>query len=294
MLNPFRQGRFTLLFSFFLTVVFNISADCIYTFSQAVHPGMILIRGGSYRMGSNEGMPEEKPVHEAAVHDFWLDSNDVTVADFRKFIRETNYKTDAEKFGSAAVFNLKEKKWELVNGATWQFPMGPEVEKAPDNYPVTQVSWNDAMAYCKWSGKRLPTEEEWEYAARGGKNTANKFAWGNSLVMNGKYMANVWEGSFPDTNTNADGFQYSSPVGYFGRNPLGLSDMGGNVWQWTLSIYHGYNSTESKDSTEKVIRGGSFLCCTNYCYGYRVSSRMWTSQETSMMHIGFRCALTAR
>lgn len=294
MLRPFPHRGFTFLFPFLLIIVLSISLFIIYSFTRPAHKGMVFIRGGSYLMGSNDGLPEEKPVHEVTVHDFWLDSNDVTVADFRKFIQETNYKTDAEKFGNSAVFNLKEKKWELVNGATWQFPLGPQEPKAADDNPVTQVSWNDAMAYCKWKGKRLPTEEEWEYAARGGKNTESKYAWGNSLVVGGKYQANVWEGSFPLTNTNADGFQYTSPVGYFGRTSLGLADMGGNVWQWTSSVFHLYNSDTISDSSRKVIRGGSFLCCINYCHGYRVSSRMWTTQETSMMHIGFRCAMDAR
>ena len=255
--------------------------------------GMVHFTGGMFLMGSNKGLINEKPVHQVQVNSFYIDKTPVTVADFRRFIKSTGYLTDAEHFGNAGVFNYQKGQWELVQGATWQYPFGPDGPEARGNHPVTQVSWNDALAYAEWAGKRLPSEAEWEYAARCGGKSRTRFSWGDHLVIDGKYQANVWQGSRLTDSQGADGFVYTSPVGYYGETSCGLSDMGGNVWNWCADIYTSYPggvSTGRPDPNVRVIRGGSFFFDANGEYSYTVSSRSMNSIETSLFNTGFRCA----
>ncbi len=259
---------------------------------QNIEPpeGMVFIHGGKFLMGTTDGLDNEKPIHEEKVKDFFLDENLVTVKQFSDFVSATGYKTDAENFGDGAVYNFETQEWELVDSVNWQFPLGKKFNRAPDNHPVTQVSWQDAIAYCKWANKRLPTEAEWEFAARQGMNSTDRYSWGNKLFVDSKFKANVWEGSFPEKNTVADGFFFTSPVGYFGDTKNGLTDMGGNVWEWCADSYKLYDEKIAANDSTKVLRGGSFLCDSMVCHGYRVTGRMYTTLETSTFHVGFRCA----
>jgi formylglycine-generating enzyme len=216
------------------------------------------------------------------IESFYIDKTPVTVAQFRKFIHETHYKTESEKFGDSGVFDFKTGQWSLVKGANWQYPQSKSSAKTPDNHPVTQVSWNDALAYCKWARKRLPTKIEYDFAANNAETTFRTYAWGENAVENGIYKANFWQGSFPQYNSNEDGFLTTSPVGYFGENKLGLSDMGGNVWEWV-------QDWNPEKPTEKLQCGGSYLCDPNVCHGFKIGNTSSTSPETGLMHIGFRC-----
>ena len=283
--------------------------------------GMVYFRGHPITIGDPNGMPNERPAFTTKVDDFFLDSHLVTVAQFRQFVRATGYRTEAETFGDAGVFNveklqklvqeagfqpttmkpltyqgrqdLQARGWELIPGAYWEYPLGPDQPKAQDDHPVTQVSWNDAVAYATWAGKRLPTEVEWEFAARNGKNSDNQYAWGNELAPQGVFKANVWEGNFPVNNTHEDQYSLTSPVGTFGITACGLSDMGGNVWEWCSDTYRPYKGNVDPFQfieANKVIRGGSFLCDESFCHGYRVSARTFCSAETGLFHQGFRCA----
>lgn len=222
----------------------------------------------------------------ARVEAFEMDAHPVTVAQFRAFVEATGYRTQAEHFGSAGVMG---QSWELVEGACWHHPRGPERAAAPDDHPVTQVSWNDAQAYCRWSGSRLPTEVEWEHAARGGKNLRRTYPWGDRLDPS---LANFWQGPFPQVNLGRDGYLLTSPVGVFGANELGLSDMAGNVWEWCQDWYRPYQDRDQPftpgPESERVTRGGSFLCEPGACHGFRVHSRGHCTPETSLFHIGFR------
>jgi len=179
----------------------------------------------------------------------------------------------------------------LLPGAFWKKPFGPSGPDAENNHPVTHVSWNDAVAYAEWAGKRLPTEAEWEFAARSGKNSDEKFSWGNEISVNGQYFANTWQGEInvPDTK---DGYLFTSPVGAFGENEAGLTDMGGNVWQWcadTYKPYPGSNEPYRIDTNVKVIRGGSFFFDQSGEDSFSVSGRSMNSHETSLFNTGFRC-----
>jgi sulfatase modifying factor 1 len=256
--------------------------------SQGNKKGMICFPAGSYQIGKNESWPTEGPAHTTYLKAWCLDSHLVTVAQFREFVKNTGHQTEAEKFGNSGVFQFDKGEWQMVDSANWKNPAGPKSEPAKDNHPVTQVSWNDAKAYCKWLGKRLPTEFEWEAAARY-KNGGLKYSWG--LHYAGK--ANIWNGSFPDINTKEDGFLTTSPVGYFGNSISGLTDMGGNVWQWCEDEYLPYPGYQGHWETEagaKAMRGGSFLCDSTVCHGFRVTARSYSTPETSLMHVGFRCA----
>ncbi len=257
-----------------------------------VPDGMALIPGGQTDIGAEDGLAAERPVFRAAVNSFLLDVNPVTVAAFRDFVDSTGFVTQGETFGDAGV--LVDKKWALVPGADWRNPRGPSEPAAPDDHPVTQVSWDDAVAYCAFADKRLPTEIEWEHAARGARNNRDRYAWGEHLVDAGHHHANTWQGTFPEVNFNEDGFAYTSPVGKFGRTDLGLTDMGGNVWEWTDDWFRpygsGYNSFSPNPTSERVQRGGSFLCNEDWCHGFRVSARSPSTPETSLFHVGFRCA----
>lgn len=219
--------------------------------------------------------------------DFRMDISPVTVAGFREFVQATSYVTEAEKFGDGGVFDFTTGGWQLVKGAYWEYPSGPEGEKAPDDHPVTQVSWNDAQAYCKWAGKRLPSSEEFLLAEKNGRSGYSQtYTWGDDFMENGVYKANFWQGTFPSHNTVDDGFLTTSPVGYFGKNALGLTDMGGNVWQWCSDDSQGRPG-------EKNQRGGSFLCDPTVCHGFKIGGIASSTPETSLMHVGFRCVKDA-
>ena len=257
---------------------------------------MIYIEGGMVQIGDDAGLPQERPTFWAKVQPFLMDRHPITVAEFRKFVKTTNYKTEAEKFGNAGIIDEStDQQWILKEGANWQYPMGKDFPPAPDNHPVTQVSWNDAIAYAKWAGKRLPCEIEWEHAARNAHNSRTIYPWGDEIEEKGQYKANIWQGTFPVKNLNQDGYLYTSPVGKFGKTPLGLTDMSGNVWEWQYNWKFNYealfrgNSTEGDLSNEKAQRGGSFLCEPTWCHGYRVSGRSSSTPETSLFHVGFRC-----
>jgi formylglycine-generating enzyme len=257
--------------------------------------GMVLVKGGRFLMGSDDGMPSEAPVHEVNVKSFWMDTHEVTVAEFAKFVAATGYQTDAERFGWSGAFNLKEAQWKKTEGASWRHPDGPGSNAAADE-PVCQVSWNDAAAYAKWAGKRLPTEAEWEYAARGGL-AQKTYSWGDNLRPNGKPVANWWQGNFPDRNTSEDGFIARAPVGSFPPNGYGLHDMIGNVWEWCTDwyaddAYADPNRADSKGAghgDERVIRGGSWMCAENFCSNYRVAARSHATPDSGMNNLGFRC-----
>ena len=254
---------------------------------------MSLILGGEIWIGSESGLANEKPIFQTEVQPFLMDKKMVTVAEFRDFIEETGYVTEAEKFGDGVVFDFKKSTWVLLPNATWDYPQGPLAEKANDNHPVTMLSYSDADEYLSWVDKRLPTEVEWEHAARGISLRDNPYSWGQELKENDStYMANTWNGVFPIMNTIDDGYLTTSPVGTFGTNQFDLSDMGGNVWEWTSDWYRSYENYNQpyiiNPASQKVLRGGSFLCHTSYCHGYRVSARSYTPIDNSMFHIGFR------
>lgn len=246
-------------------------------------------------MGASDEMPDETPVHTVKINDFWMDEHEVTVAEFAQFVKATNYRTEAEKFGWSGVFNLKTGEWERVDGANWRHPEGHESEAKP-NEPVCQISWNDANEYAKWAGKRLPTEAEWEYAARGGL-VGKKYAWGDDLRPHGKPVANWWQGSFPDKNTAEDGFIARAPVKSFPPNNFNLYDMAGNVWEWCADWYAPdfyerspkENPFNNEGGAERVIRGGSWMCAENFCSNYRVAARSHATPDSGLNNLGFRC-----
>lgn len=303
---------------------------------------MVLIPGGTFTIGAREttfARPDEFPNRDVSVDSFLMDIHPVTNAQFQTFVEATGYITTAEKeidwdeikgqlppgttrphdsllLPSSLIFespgrivsmNDYQSWWHWQAGASWKHPLGPGSSiSGMDNYPVVHVSWDDAIAYAKWAGKRLPTEAEWEYAARGGHNDYI-FPWGNEPVA--PERANYWQGDFPYRNIVEDGFEGAAPVKSFPPNGYGLYDMAGNVWQWTNDWFHAnyYNQLhkgkithnpkgpqDSYDPMEpgvpkKSIRGGSFLCNDSYCAGYRASSRMKTSPDSGMSHLGFRC-----
>ncbi len=321
----------------------NSKAQKNQTTSNAdVHHNMVLIQTGEFTMGTNDSnsFPNERPAHKVKVESFWIDKYDVTNAEFRKFVDATGYVTTAEKpidweelkkqlppgtpkpademlQPGSLVFTPTQGKVDLNNmgawwtwtlGASWKHPQGPGSSiEGKDNYPVVQVSWDDATAYAKWAGKRLPTEAEWEYASRG-KSENTRYYWGNEFKKDGKYMANTFTGDFPYNNTAADGFAGLAPVGSFPANGYGLYDMAGNVWNWTADVYIAENHAQmcamncdmaNKNSTKptvnaenevrRVTKGGSFLCNPSYCESYRPTARRGTPYDTGMGHIGFRC-----
>lgn len=303
---------------------------------------MALIPGGSFQMGGNneQASADEYPRHGVTLDSFYMDVTEVTNAQFQKFIEATGYITTAEKkpdwnelkkalppgtpkpdeallVAASLVFkatngpvdlNDYSQWWSWVEGASWKHPEGPRSDlKGKENYPVVHVSWYDAMAYCKWAGKRLPTEAEWEYAARGGLLN-NIYPWGNEHIHKGQPKANSWEGNFPYNNEQKDGSYKLSPVKNYVCNQYGLFDMAGNVWEWCSDWYdHSYYQQLDKQLTvnprgpaksydpvepfteKKVLRGGSFMCNDSYCSGYRVARRMKSSPDTGLEHTGFRC-----
>lgn len=268
---------------------------------------MISLKGGLYLMGSEDldinRNDKEEPIRKVYVEDFSIDSTPVTNLEFKEFVEAKNYLTDAEKFGWSFVFHLflsehtaqsvKQASpqipwWKVVEGANWSHPEGPDSSiEDRSEHPVVHVSWNDAMAYCEWAGKRLPTEEEWEYAARGGL-VQKRYPWGNELNPNGKHMCNIWQGDFPYQNTAEDGYTGTSPVKAFPPNNYGLYSLSGNVWEWCSSNF--FNHQVQSQNYPKATRGGSYLCHSSYCNRYRVSARTSNTPDSSTGNMGFRCA----
>ncbi len=263
---------------------------------------MVYIPGGSFSMGTDEGLPAEAPPHPVRVSSFFLAEHEVTVGEFAEFVGETGYVTEAEEIGWAAVFDVDAGRWERVDGASWKRPEGPRssVEGRGD-HPVVQVSHNDAKAYAAWAGGRLPTEAEREYAARGGLDGA-RYPWGDELVPGGKHQANVWQGRFPTKNTGKDGYEMTAPVKSFPANGYGLYDIAGNVWEWTADWMGRYpdpndervDPTGPDSGTERVIRGGSWMCSRDHCTGYRVAARQSNEPDAALNNLGFRLAKDVR
>src|SRR5688572_4055199 len=286
--------------------------------------GMVQIPAGEFLMGSEEFYPEERPVRRVAVEGFWMDEHPVTAAEFRRFVRETGYVTVAERpldpadypdadpdmlVPGALVFSKTERPvplddfrnwWGYVPGAYWKRPGGPGTTvNGRDRDPVVQVAFEDAEAYAAWAGKELPTEAEWEYAARGGLE-GQPFAWGDEHFPDGQPAANTWQGEFPWQNLKLDGHEGTSPVGSFTPNGYGLYDMTGNVWEWTTDFFRaGYDPDTptccapsvlpGETFPRRVIKGGSHLFAPNYCLRYRPAARQGEAVDTATGHIGFRC-----
>jgi formylglycine-generating enzyme required for sulfatase activity len=235
-----------------------------------------------------------------SVKPFWIDKHEVTVGQFKKFVDETGYITEAEKFGWSGVFIPSTHDWQRVDGANWHHPEGPNAPAAPRNEPVVHVSLADVNAYAKWAGKRIPTEAEFEFAARGG-HERRIYAWGNELRPGGKDLTNSWQGIFPEEDKGTDGFKGRAPVGSFPANDYGLYDITGNVWEWCSDFFSTdyYRNSPTTNPTgpdageEHAIRGGSWLCSENYCVGYRVASRQHTAADSGLNNLGFRCVRDA-
>jgi formylglycine-generating enzyme len=257
-----------------------------------VPPGMVYVPGGVTHIGAEDGAPDELPVLRAEVKPFFMDRHPVTVAQFRAFVEATGHVTEAERFGDAGVLDVATGEWRLVAGANWRYPQGPAGPPAPDDHPVTQVSWHDAVAYGQWAGRRLPTEIEWEHAARGARDSRSRYAWGDRLSDGPVQYANTWQTVSASQRADHDGHLLTSPVGAYGETELGLTDMGGNVWEWTADWYRPYRERgrpyRAGPQSEKAQRGGSFLCHADFCHGYRVSARSKSSPETALFHVGFR------
>jgi formylglycine-generating enzyme required for sulfatase activity len=300
---------------------------------------MILVPAGSFLMGSDRHYPEERPVHRVAVDAFWMDETPVTNAQFRAFVEATGHITSAEVAPDPAdypgalpellrpaslVFRRTagpvplddwSQWWQYTFGADWRHPLGPGSSiEGMDDHPVVHVNYADAAAYAAWAGKALPTEAEWEFAARGGLEAA-EFAWGDELMPGGRPMANFWQGNFPAENDLVDGFERTSPVRSFPANGYGFHDLIGNVWEWTEDYYaarHPENSRTccaprnprnadmlaSYDPQQpqiriprRVLKGGSHLCAPNYCRRYRPAARHAQPVDTSTSHVGFRCVI---
>ena len=254
---------------------------------------MVFVKGGKFDFGSNTGLDREKPEHEVIIQSFLIDKNLVTVEDFRNFVSSSNYITEAEKFGNAIVFDDSINSWQLVDGANWKYPLGDLKKMALPNHPVTQVSWNDALEYCKSCDKTLPSEVQWEFAAsERGQKKDQLYYWGNNFLVNNNYMCNTWSSGYPNTIGYKDGYKYTSPISHYKANSLGVFDMAGNVWEWCYNWhlpYEGNSQIFPNELKGKAQRGGSFLCNPNYCHGYRLSARSATSPESSLFHVGFRC-----
>ncbi|HEX6763053.1 MAG TPA: formylglycine-generating enzyme family protein [Gaiellaceae bacterium] len=299
-------------------------------------PGMAWVPGGTFAMGDTRFYPEEGPVRDVTVDGFWMDEHPVTVAEFRRFVRETRYVTVAERpldpsdypdaepellvpgslvfHPTAGPVDLRDVSnwWDYVPGAHWRRPGGPGTTiDGRDRHPVVHVAYEDAEAYAAWAGKELPTEAEWERAARGGLD-GSVFAWGDDHFPDGRAVANTWQGEFPWQNLELDGYAGTSPVGSFPPNGYGLSDVCGNVWEWTCDFFsrrrepvdaccapHNPRVASPDESfatgqpgghiPRRVIKGGSHLCAPNYCLRYRPAARQAEAVDTSTGHIGFRC-----
>ncbi|ANY26106.1 formylglycine-generating enzyme family protein [Gordonia terrae] len=277
------------------------------------------IRAGRFAMGDHfaEGYPQdgEGPVHEVDLPAFRLAATPVTNAQFATFVKETGHVTTAEQFGVSAVFHLafagdssailhrleQTPWWLAVKGADWKHPHGPGTNISDrQNHPVVHVSWADATAYCDWAGTRLPTEAEWEYAARGGTD-GRRYPWGDELTPHGQWRCNIWQGSFPVENTEDDGHLTTAPVKSYRSNGFGLYQMAGNVWEWCQDWFDNtyyersqrVSPTGPTDGERRVMRGGSYLCHDSYCNRYRISARSSNTPESTAANIGFRCARSA-
>jgi formylglycine-generating enzyme required for sulfatase activity len=302
---------------------------------------MVWIAGGTFLMGSNDFYPEERPVHRVAVDGFWIDEYPVTNAEFRRFVKATGHVTVAERppnpcdypdadsallVPGSLVFHQPLHRvglhdyrawWAYVPGACWKHPEGPgSTLDRRDRHPVVHIAYEDAEAFASWAGKALPTETEWEFAARGGLEGA-VFVWGNEeFTPRGRPWANTWQGEFPWQNLKTDGYERTSPIGAFPSNGYGLYDMAGNVWEWTSDVFRSRHPDEVASACciprnprvesagdgnvpdasgapfpRRVIKGGSHLCARNYCFRYRPAARQGETVETSTCHIGFRCIL---
>jgi formylglycine-generating enzyme len=256
----------------------------------------VSIPGGAFRMGNDaSSRSAERPAHEVVVEEFLIDEHEVTNCQFAEFVAKSGYVTTAEDHKSSRVYSLKKRRWEKCPGADWRHPGGPDTTlDGRDDLPVVHVSWFDAMAYCRFAGKRLPTEAEWEYAARGGVRDAD-YPWGRDEMLDGRYMANYWQ---HDQTTAADGFLTLAPVKSFPPNRFGLYDMSGNVWEWCgdwfAPDYYAQSPRENppgpNDGHERVIRGGSWLCPEDFFVGYTVFARASRSPDDTSQNVGFRCA----
>lgn len=281
--------------------------------------GMVKL-GGKFRMGTDHPKrflgDGEDPIREVEIGEFFIDRTAVTNFQFGEFVKNTNYVTEAEQFGWSFVFrmfvsqriakNVKEAVantpwWWKIAGATWRQPEGPKSSiKKRQDHPVVHVSWNDAVAYSQWKGKRLPTEAEWEFAARGGLDQ-KLYPWGDDLTPSGEHRLNIWQGRFPHTNTKADGYVGTAPAQSFKPNGFGLYNNSGNVWEWCSDWFNRdfHNDSPCVDpkgavsGTEKILKGGSYLCHKSYCNRYRVAARTSVSPDSSTGHMGFRCVLNA-
>ncbi|KAF0845234.1 formylglycine-generating enzyme family protein [Nocardia caishijiensis] len=301
---------------------------------------MVWIPGGRYWMGSDDHYQEERPAHQVSVDGFWMDTHPVSVAQFRRFVKDTGYVTTAERdpdpldfpgadpallVAGSMVFtppsapvplNDYRRWWSYVPGANWRHPEGPGSNVGERNrHPVTHVSFFDACAYAEWAGKSIPSEAEWELAARGGLDRAT-YVWGDEREPRGRPGGNVWQGEFPWQNLELDGYAGTSPVGRFAPNGFGLYDMAGNVWEWTLDHHTPSHAVSGKnvapssncciprnpvqeaavtDSGERyprrTVKGGSHLCSPNYCDRYRPAARQGHTEDASTCHIGFRCVV---
>jgi formylglycine-generating enzyme required for sulfatase activity len=271
---------------------------------------MVVIPAAETQIGDDAAPRNERPQFRMDIAAFRMDRTPVTVAQFRAFVEATGYVTDAERAGAAGVLSKGFGQWVDEDGANWRFPRGPEKPEAEANHPVTQVSWNDAVAYCSAYGLRLPTEFEWERAARLGQTPdGTVFRAGTRISIDAKFRVNVWQGIFPVMDLGEDGYTGTSPVGAFGEAPSGLTDMAGNVWQWTSDWYRpDYYATlasaggvaqnprgpeSSFDPSEpgvpkRVMRGGSYLCTPQYCSRYAVGTRGKGDVDTGTNHLGFR------
>ena len=278
---------------------------------------MTALDGGKFLMGTETdwGFPAdgEGPVREIHVDPFYIDTFPVTVEAFARFVEATGYATEAERFGWSFVFHSQipqgaydklvddtvagHEWWCKVAGACWARPEGPDSSIARRmDHPVTHVSHVDAAAYCAWAGKRLPTEAEWEYAARGGREQ-NAYPWGNELEPGGKHLCNVWQGRFPTEDSGADGYKGSCPVDAFPPNGYGVYSITGNVWEWCADWFHpAYHAAASRanptgppSGSAKVMKGGSFLCHASYCNRYRVAARTSNTPDSATANLGFRC-----
>lgn len=304
--------------------------------------GMVWIPSGRFTMGDLNTVPDEFPPHVVDLDGFWMDATEVTNAEFQRFVAATGYVTTAEqppqlrsfqpgselkdvqilpefnRPGSICSLQLSSRDeidpergalswWQYVPGASWRHPEGPDSDISDRmSHPVVHVSWLDAQEYCKWAEKELPTEAQWEFAARGGR-AGQVYPWGNERNPDGKWLHNIWQGEFPVRDTMEDGFGSTAPVKSYPPNDYGLYDMSGNVWEWCADYYHPeYYSVSSKrnptgpefsfdpqepDIIKRVQRGGSFMCSDQYCVGYRVTARMKGEQDTGAFHTGFRCVV---
>jgi sulfatase modifying factor 1 len=263
--------------------------------TQPRHAELVAIPGGDVQIGDNAAPPDEGPAFTYHAHDLLMDRTPVTVAQFRAFVAETRYVTDDERLGSGAVLDQGDGAWVLRQGADWRRPTGPDGAPAEADHPVTQVSWRDADAFCAAYGARLPTEEEWERAARLGQTPdGHVFKAGDPISRGHHFLANVWNGVFPFVNNGANGYRGTSPVGAFGAAPSGLTDMAGNVWEWTASWYVPYGQPDRPPAgadAERVQRGGSFLCDPGFCQGFRATARGHATPDSAFVHVGFRCVV---